>query len=315
MIRAEGGNITVSNHGGDNFLGGSDIDWAIVEQILVPEVVKQFGWKDFNRANLGWRNEFAKLKYCAEQAKIELSRTDAVYLMDCRLKGPDGQIRELEYQLLTKDVIPVAERIIMRSVDITKRVLREKNLSATAIAKVILVGGPTLAPYFRQIVGGSLGIELDHSVDPLTVVARGAAVFAGTQRLEGSNAPQPKRGQFAVDLKYKPVGTEVDPMVGGRVSSPDKTQVASLSIEVVNRRSKWTTGKLKLQADGAFVATLLADKGVQKHIWHRADGRKGHPARGRASGIRLYGRCGRRRAADHQLDRGRTRGSDGGVLL
>ena len=54
----------------------------------------------------------------------------------------------------------------------------EQKLGKEAIKKVILVGGPTLAPYFRELLAAKLGIPLDHSVDPLTVVASGAAVFA-----------------------------------------------------------------------------------------------------------------------------------------
>ena len=80
----------------------------------------------------------------------------------------------------------VAEPFILRSVEISKRVLKEQNLGKEAIKKVILVGGPTLAPYFREILASKLGIPLDHNVDPLTVVASGAAVFAGTQRLNAA---------------------------------------------------------------------------------------------------------------------------------
>jgi len=41
IVKTEEGTINVVNHGGDNFLGGSDIDWAVVEELLVPRVLEQ----------------------------------------------------------------------------------------------------------------------------------------------------------------------------------------------------------------------------------------------------------------------------------
>src|SRR5262249_40145084 len=156
-----------------------------------------------------------------EAAKIHLSRSDSAYLEDCRIKDADGSDIEVDFKLTRAALVDIAEPIVIRSVDICKRVLKEKNLEPTAIEKVILVGGPTLAPYFREILRSSLGIHLDHSVDPLTVVAKGAAVFAGTQRLENKAAPKAALGQFDADLKYKPVGAELDPTVRGEVKAPN----------------------------------------------------------------------------------------------
>src|ERR1019366_1248948 len=51
IIKAEDGTIHVVNHGGDNFLGGSDIDWLIVEQLLAPKLVQEHGLEDFTRGN------------------------------------------------------------------------------------------------------------------------------------------------------------------------------------------------------------------------------------------------------------------------
>src|SRR5436305_11936663 len=49
IIKSEEGTIHVVNHGGDNFLGGSDIDWTIVDKILVPLLLREFGLHDFTR--------------------------------------------------------------------------------------------------------------------------------------------------------------------------------------------------------------------------------------------------------------------------
>ncbi len=72
------GIVQVVNHGGDNHLGGKLIDWAIVEELLIPEIKRVFGWTDFARGNPNWIGAIAKLKQIAEKAKIRLS-SDPTY--------------------------------------------------------------------------------------------------------------------------------------------------------------------------------------------------------------------------------------------
>lgn len=261
IIKAEEGSISVVNHGGDNYLGGSDMDWAIVDQIIIPELTANFNLPDFSRSNRKWRTALSIVKNSVEAAKIQLSRSDSAFLEGCKFKDADGEDVELEYKLTRSALVNIAEPIIQRSIEICKRVFQEKNLVPNAIKKVILVGGPTLAPYFREVLHGQLGIDLDHSVDPLTVVARGAAVFAGTQRMESVAAPKAVAGQFAVDLKYKPVGADEDPTVRGEVRAGSGSSVEGHAIELVNQGTHWRSGRIQLRADGKFKVNLLAEKG------------------------------------------------------
>lgn len=266
IIKAEEGSIHVVNHGGDNFLGGSDIDWAIVEKILVPRLTGEFDLKDFTRGNRQWRQAFAKLKRSAEIAKIDLSRSERATLETCKFMDGSGEEIEFECDLSRAELLRVAEPFIVKSAEICKRVLKEKNLGKDAVQKVILVGGPTLAPYFRELLASSLGIPLDHSVDPLTVVARGAAVFAGTQRCSGRAAAPVAAGDFAIDLKYKPVGMDSDPMVGGKVSGSSTEDFTGFTLELVNTKTQWRSGKISLRADGVFIANLHAEKGERNEF-------------------------------------------------
>ena len=263
IMKAEEGTIHVVNHGGDNFLGGSDMDWAIVEQILVPRLLGEFDLKDFTRGNKQWRQAFAKLKHFAEIAKIELSRSESATLEGCKFTGGSGEEIEFGCELSRGELIRVAEPFIVRSAEICKRVLKEKNLNRDAVEKVILVGGPTLAPYFRELLAGSLGIPLDHSVDPLTVVARGAAVFAGTQKLNASANVPIRIGEYQVEMakSFKPVGMDSAPIAGGKVSGPSTQDFTGFTLELVNTKTQWRSGKIALRADGVFIANLHADRG------------------------------------------------------
>jgi len=125
---------------------------------------------------------------------------------------------------------------------------------------VILVGGPTLAPCFRELLESHLGIPLDHLVDPLTVVARGAAIFAGTQRFEGRAASPVAAGEYSIDLKHKAVGMNSPPTVGGKTSGPSRRDCTGFSLELVNTKTQWRSGKIQLSADGVFLLNLHAER-------------------------------------------------------
>jgi molecular chaperone DnaK len=276
VIKAEEGSIHVVNHGGDNFLGGSDIDWAIIEELLIPRLLQDYDLEDFSRAHAGWDDKagsprkwfrpFALLKRAAEMAKIELSRLDKTTIETIKFPNGNGEEIEFDCELTQADVIRVAEPIIRRSVEITKRVLHEKNLPKEAVERVILVGGPTKAPYFREMLKASLGIALDISVDPLTVVAKGAAVFAGTQKPAAGPRVAPVQGEFTVDLKHKPVGVDSSPIVGGTVSGSAPQDFTGFTIELVDSKTQWRSGKVPLRADGVFMTNLHAEKG-ERHVY------------------------------------------------
>ena len=262
LIKAEEGLINVVHHGGDNFLGGADIDWAILERIVAPKLAQNHNLPDFKRGNTRWEGELLKLKRSVELAKIELTTKESTTLTECVFEDASGEEVDGEEITLTRvDVVKIAEPIIKRSIEICQKVLREKNLSASAVEKVILVGGPTKAPYFREMLKAGLGIRIDHSVDPLTVVAKGAAVFAGSQKIDAKLLKPAQVGEFQIDLKYKPVGHETDPIVGGKVSSPSGDSVEGFTIELVNNKSQWRSGRITLRGDGAFMVNLLAEKG------------------------------------------------------
>lgn len=261
LVKSEDGTIHVVNHGGDNFLGGADIDWAIVNRVLIPRFKREHNLQDFQKENPRWRHAFAKLKWYAESAKIELSRTERATPDPVKVQLSEDDEVEFECEITRADVIAAADPYIRRSVEICNRVLKERNVDRRAVDRVILVGGPTLAPYFRDMLSKGLQIRLDHSVDPMTAVARGAAIFAGTQKASTMTAAPLAAGAFSVEFKHQPVGLDSSPMVGGRVSRGGSTSLSGFTVELVNVKTKWSSGKLALREDGAFIATLHAERG------------------------------------------------------
>lgn len=264
IMKAHDGLINVVHHGGDNYLGGADIDWAILEKMVGPVLMKNYDLDDFVRGSQRWGSEVKKVKYAIEKAKIVLTTRETTTLPDVRFRDASGNVVECEeIELRRADLIAVAEPIINRSVDICLRVLKEKKLGFEEIQKVILVGGPTKAGYFRDILAARLKTELDFSVDPLTVVAQGAAVFASTQHLPSSMRRKALSGEFAVELKYSPTGSDTDPDVGGKVIGSESQSVNGFTIEFTNEKSKWRSGKIPLGEEGIFLTNLMAERGCR----------------------------------------------------
>jgi actin-like ATPase involved in cell morphogenesis len=271
LIKAEEGVINVVHHGGDNFLGGTDIDWAILESFIIPQLVENHDLPDFKRGNDRWELALLKLKRSVELAKIELTTKESTTLTDCVFEDASGEEVDCEEVTLTqRDVISTAEPIIRRSTDICRIVLKEKKLSAPDVQRLILVGGPTKAPYFRDLLKSALGIPIDFSMDPLTVVAKGAAVFAGTQKVDAKLMRQAKVGEYRVEMlkSNKTVGHEIDPLAGGKVSNPDGASVEGFTIELVNTKTQWRSGKVALgtgyEADG--LRARVSDFGLAKKV-------------------------------------------------
>jgi molecular chaperone DnaK len=263
LINMRDGMFQVVNHGGDNQLGGKDIDNRIIDDILVPAILKEKKLENFQRSNKLWGTTFAKLKIIAEEAKIQLSKRPTYPISSDELFSK--MYFDFQYDLTVEEVSRLAEPLILRSIKTCKQVLNEARLGAGSVEKLILVGGPTLAPYLIEMLADpqvGLGIPLEFSIDPFTVVARGAAVFAGTQRLNHNEtfaAAVP--GCYQIDLEYQPVGVDDQPIIGGRVHSAEKKELAGYGLEISS--PQWSSGRIPLSANGSFMTTVLADRGVR----------------------------------------------------
>lgn len=263
VVHVRDGEFTIVNHRGDNNLGGKLLDWAIVNELLIPAVTREHRLTDLRRGNERWNREIGKLKGAAEAAKIQVSRAEYAQIF-VELQDDAGRSVELWYDLKRADVERLAEPLIVRSVNLCRKALEESRLGPGDIEKTLLVGGPTLSPYLRERLADprdGLGIALDHSQDPLTVVAKGAAIFAGGQRLDiGIAAPPPAAGEYAIELEYSPMGPDIEPFVGGRVTGGD-TKGCSLEFINAEARPAWRSGRIALPADGTFTTTLWAERG------------------------------------------------------
>ncbi|RKN06882.1 Hsp70 family protein [Streptomyces radicis] len=267
VIRLRDGEFSVVGHCGDNYLGGKLIDWRIVEELLIPEAVRQVPeLAGLARGNPRWLGAVAALKQAAETAKIRLSRAPTADIL-VELADDTGRRFEFDHELSRADVEALAEPLVARSINLCRTALEEFGVGPADIEKTIMVGGQTAMPFLRERLADparGLGIPLDFGHDPMTVVARGAAVFAGAQPLPADwSAPAPRAGAFSLRAEYPRVSPDLDPVVVGRVTGTEGAPTEGLAVELVNEESDppWRSGRVPVSERGDFTSVLRAEPG------------------------------------------------------
>lgn len=219
LISSKEGILSVLGHNGDNFLGGKNLDWEIVDKIITPKLLEHSTLEDFRRDNKAHHSKFGRLKYLAERAKIELSQYETT-AVDIDGVGVDssGVPIALSMNVSRKELEALMRPLVDRTIGLCNDTLEEAGLKNSSVSKIILVGGPTQMPYIRRRLELDLGIKSDASVDPLTVVARGACIFALSQRIPISASPRSRKpGSHSVSLNHQTMSAETQQTVTGTI--------------------------------------------------------------------------------------------------
>jgi molecular chaperone DnaK len=270
LLQVRDGLIQVVGHTGDNQLGSRNFVWAVVEQVFMPALTKEHPLSGFGRGNRQWAAPIAKLRIQAEAAITRLAMSESTEIVIDFLCNDDrGNPVEFYHELERTDVERLVEPFLSRTVRLCQELVASLRLSMNAINKAVLVGEATLNPIVRGVLCNlviGLGLPLDFSVDPVTVLVRGAAVFAACQPMpEFPSREQSQRGRFNVKLDYAPVSPDTEPPLAGAVSAPEGATVdfSDFTIEFINPdiRPPWRSGKISLGPKGNFITTVSAEKG------------------------------------------------------
>ena len=158
---------------GNNRLGGDDFDEKIMNWIL-----KQF--KAENGIDLSNdKMALQRIKEAAEKAKIELSGVTNTEInlpyITADATGPKHFIATLsraEFDRLTADLVE-------KTMEPTRKALKDAGLKVGDIDKVILVGGSSRIPAVQEALKSFIGKEPFKGINPDECVAMGAAIQGG----------------------------------------------------------------------------------------------------------------------------------------
>ena len=187
LLKVEDGIMQVFDTAGDNYLGGKDLDAAIVENIIIPYLKENYsidGILADKEKNAVLRDA---MKTYAEDVKNQLSfkeSEDILSNLGDLGEDEDGEEIELDLTVSQQQVFDAMRPVFQKAVDVCRDLMKRNNLKGTDLNKLILVGGPTHSPLIRQMLREQITPNVDTSIDPMTAVATGAALFASTKDAE-----------------------------------------------------------------------------------------------------------------------------------
>ncbi len=157
ILHIHNGIFEVLSTNGNTFLGGDDLDAAVVNF-----------WMEQNQFAGEKKYHEQQLRLVAETAKKHLSGNDffsATY---------HGQIIKLDKNEFNTVITP----LITKTITCCTAALKDAKLSKKDINEVILVGGSTRTPLVKKMLSDFFERQVNDTVNPDEVVALGAAIQA-----------------------------------------------------------------------------------------------------------------------------------------
>jgi len=167
------GVFEVLSTSGNNTLGGDDFDQRIIDYLI--EEFKKENKVDLTKDKMAMQ----RLKDAAEKAKKDLSGVTTTQIsLPFLSQGEDGPLH-LDLSLTRAKFEDLTRDLVDSTLEPVRKALKDANLKASDIDKVLLVGGSTRIPRVQEIIKEELGKEPSKGVNPDEVVAMGAAIQGG----------------------------------------------------------------------------------------------------------------------------------------
>jgi molecular chaperone DnaK len=158
---------------GDTHLGGDDFD-----KVIIDWLAEQF----MSQENVDLRKDpmaLQRLKEAAEKAKIELSSSMETEINLPYILAIDNLPKHLVTKLTRSKFEQLCDSLIRRSIEPTRKAMKDAGLQPSDIDVVLLVGGSTRIPKVQEEVKAFFGKEPSKGVNPDEVVAIGASIQGG----------------------------------------------------------------------------------------------------------------------------------------
>jgi molecular chaperone DnaK len=263
LMKIEDGIMQPIDTAGNNKLGGKDIDKAIFESFFLPYFREKYNIENIlaNKAE-----DFMNMwKPKAEEAKINLSFNES-YEIETDLgenygQDDDGVDFELCLRITQEMLEPVVAPIYQKAIDLTKQLLKRNNLDGEKIGALILVGGPTHSPIVRRMLREQVTSKVDTSIDPMTCVACGAALYGSTVDIP-EDVVDKTRDRSKIQLSIQIKSTSVQEEEWGNVFLlPDKCDnydKPSVWVDFVRTDGLFSSGKQEVSSLGNVITLRLA---------------------------------------------------------
>lgn len=266
LLKVEAGIMQVKDTEGDNYLGGKNLDYAIVDEIIIPYLKENYVIDDIMEDEVKKQILRDAMKFYAEQAKNQLSfkdKCDITSQLDEFGEDDEGTEIELDMVITKEQIAEVLSPIFQKSIDICKKLLSRNNLTGRDLDSLILVGGPTYSPVLRNMLMEQITPNVDTSIDPMTAVAKGAALFAAGIDTEVKNQSDREEtgSTIALDLAYESSSVETMEFVSVKLLKNECTGTvpSKLFIELTRNDKGWSSGKVEINEIGDVIECQLME--------------------------------------------------------
>ncbi|MGN8738860.1 molecular chaperone DnaK [Bilifractor sp. HCP3S3_D3] len=173
IIEIGDGVIEVLATAGNNHLGGDDFDKRVADYI-VSEFKKQEGI-DLS----GDKMAMQRIREAAEKAKIELSSATTTNINLPFITATADGAKHLDLNLTKAKFDELTADLVEATAEPVRTALNDAGLTASDLAKVLLVGGSTRIPAVQDKVRQLTGHEPSKNLNPDECVAIGASIQGG----------------------------------------------------------------------------------------------------------------------------------------
>lgn len=203
ILRIAGGVFEVLSTNGDTYLGGDDLDNAVVQYWI-----EQSG---LTHQDLAANRQLAQaLRLKAEEAKKQLSSNE---LFEGELNGDKLSLSKQKFEELIRSFVD-------KTITCCKNALKDAGLKTSDIETVVMVGGSTRVPLVKNSVSEFFGRLVNDSVNPDEVVALGAAIQADI--LAGNNKELLLLDITPLSLGIETAGGLMDVLIPRNAKIPSK---------------------------------------------------------------------------------------------
>ena len=263
LLKVEDGIMQVFDTEGDNYLGGKNLDYAIVDEIIIPYLKQNYAI-DGLLANPDTKLILRDaMKTYAEDNRIQLSfKTQEDILSNIGELGEDEEGEEIELDLTVtqEEANKVMRPLFQKAVDICKNLLERNSMRGSQLSKIIMVGGPTHSPLIRQMLREQITENVDTSIDPMTAVATGAALYASTLDADVKNEDV-EIGTIRLNVGYESTSVETTEWVSVQLdkAATGPNCPSKVFVELVSSDKSWSSGKAEIDTNGNVVEAHLQE--------------------------------------------------------
>ncbi|MGB7084125.1 MAG: molecular chaperone DnaK [Phormidesmis sp.] len=174
ILQLGDGVFEVKATAGNNHLGGDDFDNCIVT--WMADAFAQQEGMDLSQDRMALQ----RIREAAEKAKVELSTMAKTSINLPFIAADETGPKHLEVELTRSQFEELAATLVQATLEPVKQSLKDAELTADDIDRILLVGGSTRIPAVQAAITDFFGGQTpDRSVNPDEAVALGASIQAG----------------------------------------------------------------------------------------------------------------------------------------